>query len=108
MTTTDPFTTAAREEAVKAGIRCPVHGIPDCSPLLNGCSIPTTTVQGRVHMAEWARTYLAAQRPTDAECIAVLDVTYGPLGPHDEPYDDEDMAEARTALTAARAVRGQS
>lgn len=21
-------------------IRCPVHGIPDCSPLLNGCSIP--------------------------------------------------------------------
>lgn len=21
-------------------IICPVHGIPDCSPLLNGCSIP--------------------------------------------------------------------
>lgn len=21
-------------------IRCPVHGIPDCSPLLNGCSVP--------------------------------------------------------------------
>jgi hypothetical protein len=20
--------------------RCPVHGIPDCSPILNGCSIP--------------------------------------------------------------------
>ena len=20
------------------GERCPVHGIPDCSPLLNGCS----------------------------------------------------------------------
>jgi hypothetical protein len=23
-----------------AVLRCPVHGIPDCSPLLNGCSIP--------------------------------------------------------------------
>lgn len=21
-------------------IRCPVHNMPDCSPLLNGCSIP--------------------------------------------------------------------
>ena len=21
-------------------IRCPVHGVPDCSPLLNGCTIP--------------------------------------------------------------------
>jgi hypothetical protein len=21
-------------------VRCPVHHIPDCSPLLNGCSIP--------------------------------------------------------------------
>lgn len=20
--------------------KCPVHGLPDCSPLLNGCSIP--------------------------------------------------------------------
>lgn len=28
-------------------LRCPVHGIPDCSPLLNGCSLPNERA------AEW-------------------------------------------------------
>jgi hypothetical protein len=28
-------------------IRCPVHGIPDCSPLLNGCSIPNQLIAWR-------------------------------------------------------------
>ena len=55
--------------------------------------------------ARWAHDYLAAQEPTDAECVAVLDVKYGgPVGPHDEPYDAEEMAEARAALSAARAA----
>lgn len=27
-------------ERVRA-MRCPVHGIPDCSPMLNGCSVMT-------------------------------------------------------------------
>jgi hypothetical protein len=26
--------------ADEAVTRCPIHGIPDCSPLLNGCSMP--------------------------------------------------------------------
>lgn len=26
----------------RAWIRCPVHDMPDCSPILNGCSIPNT------------------------------------------------------------------
>lgn len=26
-------------------IRCPVHGIPDCSPMLNGCTIPSRLAQ---------------------------------------------------------------
>lgn len=25
-----------------ANPKCPVHGIPDCSPLLNGCSLLTS------------------------------------------------------------------
>ncbi len=27
-------------ETPRSVLRCPVHGIPDCSPILNGCSLP--------------------------------------------------------------------
>lgn len=28
-------------DMMKEAVRCPVHGIPDCSPLLNACSLPS-------------------------------------------------------------------
>lgn len=42
-------------------VRCPLHGIPDCSPLLNGCS--------------WKPD--ARQRIRDA----VADIAFGEYGP---------------------------
>jgi hypothetical protein len=38
---TDPTPTSRAAEVLAVEVlRCPVHSIPDCSPLLNGCSIP--------------------------------------------------------------------
>lgn len=36
-------------------IVCPVHGMPDCSPLLNGCPIPNMLVRQRDEDARIAR-----------------------------------------------------
>lgn len=56
--------TAEREKAAFAGfmrallaarVVCPVHGIPDCGPLLNGCSIPR-------HIAEWRGEFMGDLR----------------------------------------------
>ena len=57
--------------------------------------------------AEWAREHLAAQGPTDAECLAVLNVAIVPLG---EPPKRNGLADwnpaaverVRAALSAAR------
>ena len=38
-------------------ITCPVHGIPDCSPLLNGCSLPAHLFRHRDANAEVARNF---------------------------------------------------
>jgi hypothetical protein len=38
-----------------ARIVCPVHGIPDCSPLLNGCSVPR-------YIAEWRGEFIGDLR----------------------------------------------
>ena len=49
--TTDPTPLAeqiAREHRVA---RCPIHGIPDCSALLNGCSLPHRLHENAVHIA---------------------------------------------------------
>ncbi|MGO1349698.1 MAG: hypothetical protein ACTMIL_12740 [Brevibacterium aurantiacum] len=87
--TTDAFTTAARAAAERDW---------------------GTTVRAQrpafIAGARWARDHLAAQEPTDAECVAVLNVKYGgTVGPHDEPYDAEEMAEARAALIDAKEAR---
>ena len=93
---TDRFTTAARAEAEEYA-RTPGMNVG--------------TVRDRIaeaHADGWAaaRDHLAAQEPTDAECVAVLNVKYGgTVGPHDEPYDAEEMAEARAALIDAKEAR---
>ena len=85
--TADPFIEAARAEAER---RTP----------LGGHTAPALTQEraGLVAMAEWARTHLAAQEPTDAEveaAKAVLDSV---------EYADEPQS-IRAALSAARAAR---
>src|SRR5699024_11621816 len=59
--------------------------------------------------AQWARTHLTAQEPTDAEVLAAPNADYairfGPRSlPADslEPYGDERVQIMRAALTAAR------
>lgn len=36
--------------ALQERIQCPVHGIPDCSPLLNGCSLVLRLTAYRAHI----------------------------------------------------------
>lgn len=45
---------AERDEPPRSLLVCPVHGIPDCSPLLNGCVIPNRIA------AAWAEGWSAA------------------------------------------------
>ena len=59
--------------------------------------------------ARWARRYLAAQEPTDAEVLAALNADYAiRFGPRNlpadslEPYGDETVRIMRAALSAAR------
>lgn len=96
--TTNDFTTDASDRALSIAMETFKPGFdPENHP---------SVYRLLVDMAEWARDHLAAQEPTEAEVVAVLDVKYGgPVGPHDEPYDAEEMAEARAALTAAREAR---
>ena len=49
--------------------------------------------------AEWARTRLAAQEPTDAECVAVQKCLY------ERTLTWVPTVEVRAALSAARATR---
>lgn len=58
--------------------------------------------------AEWARTHLAAQEPTDAEVLAMLNVI---TGEHYETLaegDPADVGDSRAALRAARDVRAEA
>lgn len=54
---------AAQREGIAAvleaegHLRCPIHGIPDCSPLLNGCSVPNYIRNTLALAATAARTY---------------------------------------------------
>ena len=86
--TTDPFTDAARAEAE---VQC--GNSFDLEHFMAG--------------AEWARDHLAAQEPTDAECIAVLNAVTTPLG--EEPKDGEwfpgAIRRCREAMMSARAAR---
>ena len=60
-----------------------------------------------VHMAEWARDHLAAQEPTDAECIAVLSAVTTPFGekPGKVEWAYAAIQRCREAMTSARAAR---
>ena len=57
--------------------------------------------------AEWARTNLAAQEPTDAECIAVLNAVTTPLGekPKYTVWFPAAIRRCREAMMSARAAR---
>ena len=78
--TTDNFTEAARAEAERLS---PLRGYQEL------------VVLG----AEWARDHLAAQEPTDAECLAVQKCLY------ERTLTWVPTMEARAALSAARNAR---
>ena len=100
--TTDDFTEAARAEADERWPRLP-HD-PSGHYLNMGKRV------GFELGASWARDHYAAQEPTDAECLAVLNVAIVPLG---EPPKRNGLADwnpaaverVRAALSAARAAR---
>ena len=90
--TNDNFTEAARAEAERR-----FDFLSDASCFEQG--------------AEWARTHLAAQEPTDAEVLAALNAQGTVMYPKMHPapsldYWGDKPAEAmRAALSAARAAR---
>lgn len=111
MTTTDPFTTAARRRAEQF---VPLDG-----------GEPNLIFRDRrqlVEMAEWARSYLAAQEPDDAEVEAALtalliseSIALGQTADEAADYairelETRDLTNLRTgvrcALSAARRARG--
>ena len=100
--TTDPFTEAARAEAER-------RHVPRDRPtaITEQCA-----VQGFQDGAEWARTHLAAQEPTDAEVLAALNAqSRGLVGAHAtqrdslDRFESQSVAAMRAALSAARAAR---
>ena len=110
--TTDPFTEAARAEAERR------HPAPEIE---TGAQLGYTQTEIRevvrrtfTNAAEWARTHLAAQEPTDAEVEAACVGFYNdPNGLTDwtklarvQPdLADKYRAGMRRALSAARAAR---
>lgn len=100
MNTNDDFETAARAEAVRAWT----------TPQFDGGNVIEMLGQ---HMAEWARTYLAEQEPTDGEVEAAAEALWkrhsDPLERKVYPFSVAPsrmrfIVDARAALTAARAV----
>ena len=103
--TTDDFTEAARAEAEKRWPR----DLLDVRPLPGPARLNRRI--GFDLGAQWARTYLAAQEPTDAEVLAALNAQVIVMSPKVPPapsldYWGDKPAEAmRAALSAARAAR---
>ena len=105
--TTDNFTEAARAEAERQNPVPPTYdpkGPSQWERLL--------AQQAFRNGAEWARTHLAQQEPTDAEVLAALNADYalrfGPSNlPADslEPYGDKHVQIMRAALVAAKEAR---
>ena len=98
MTTTDPFAEAARAEAERYAY--------DNAPTLNTTKL---TARAFLHGAEWARTYLAEQEPTDAEVEAAARAIHiNTIREFDDLGGLDQHAlrtRARKALSAARAAR---
>lgn len=110
MTTTDPFTEAARAEAGRR--YAPEARLPVMKPSDRMDDLPRRcAIDGFTTAAEWARAHLAAQEPTDAEVLAALNaqgvVVYPKMRPAPSlDYWGDKPAEAmRAALSAARAGR---
>lgn len=88
--TTDPFTEAARKRAEQI---VPLDG-----------GEPNPIFRDRrelVEMAEWARTHLAAQEPTDAEAQAYLAAFSEDLPP-DTTWTPDTIDRVKRGLRAAR------
>ena len=96
--TTDNFTEAARAEAERVR--------DENSPLEYG-TIRATFLDAFLAGAEWARTHLAAQEPTDAECIAVLNAVTTPFGekPEKTEWAPAAIQRCREAMVSARTAR---
>ena len=103
--TTDNFTVAARAEAEGRYNRTVRRNKTADEWLDEG------RASGFASGAEWARTHLAAQEPTDAEVLAALNAQGVVTSPKMHPapsldYWGDKPAEAmRAALSAARAAR---
>ena len=87
--TTDPFTEAARAEAENFAR----------TPRMNVGTIRDRIAEAHQAGAEWARTHLAAQEPTDAEVEAAAR-TWAESGPTAAVW--EQMAEERREYTRER------
>ena len=102
--TTDPFTTAATERAAAT-----YQGDWDAyeQEPVDDYGYSEVQRKGFVAGAEWARTHLAAQEPTDAECIAILNAVTVPLGegPGDGVWFRAAIRRCREAMMSARAAR---
>ena len=103
--TNDNFTEAARAEAERRYNRIVRRNKTADEWLDEG------RASGFTSGAEWARTHLAAQEPTDAEVLAALNAHGVVMSPKMQPapsldYWGDKPAEAmRAALSAARAAR---
>ena len=105
--TADNFTDAARAEAER---RWPYSANPDPTPAEDEDAALSA---GFMAGAEWARTYLAAQEPTEEEVTeAALAMCRGDGAGTCWNYDDtvhggctDHADDARAALSAARAAR---
>lgn len=100
--TTDPFTEAARAEAEDYAR----------TPRMNVGTVRDRIAEAHRAGAEWARTHLAAQEPTDAEveAAAIECVKFLFLTAPERPWEDPEAVEqwepmARIALRSARAAR---
>ena len=99
--TTDNFTEAARAEAERRYSRIVRRNKTADEWLDEG------RASGFASGAEWARDHLAAQEPTDAECIAVLNAVTTPFGekPEKTEWAPAAIQRCREAMVSARAAR---
>jgi hypothetical protein len=51
MTATDPTPLAEQIAWEHRIVRCPVHDAPDCSVVLNGCTLPARLYENALHIA---------------------------------------------------------
>ena len=101
--TADNFTEAARAEAERVHFPIPAHRTPS--------AVARASVAAFRDGASWARTYLAAQEPTDAEVEAAAEAICSGEGGCDPCFNWDDSVaggctyctrHARAALSASR------